>query len=165
MPTFLPVLVFLSGAAGLLYEVVWTRLLVHTLGSTAQAVASVLAAFLGGLAVGAVALGRRADRSTSPLRFYALLEATIAVFAIAFPLLNDVFHRIVLAAESTGTAAAAVRFLGTFVLLLPATAAMGGTIRAVSRRGGARQARGPAVALCAWNTLGATLGCLATVSS
>ena len=99
----------------------------HTLGSTAQAVASVLAAFLGGLAVGAVALGRRADRSTSPLRFYALLEATIAVFAIAFPLLNDVFHRIVLAAESTGTAAAAVRFLGTFVLLLPATAAMGGT--------------------------------------
>src|SRR5262245_58997869 len=150
----LPVLVFLSGAAGLLYEVVWTRLLVHTLGSTAQAVASVLAAFLGGLAVGAVALGRRADRSAVPLRLYAALEATIAIFAIAFPFLNDVFRRIVLASESGAAGGAALRFVGTFVLLLPATAAMGGTIPVLSRMAVVRDklVGRPVGALYAWNT-------------
>ena len=70
----LSLLVLLSGAAGLLYEVIWTRVLVHALGSTAQAVASVLAAFLGGLAVGAATLGRRANRARNPLLFYAALE-------------------------------------------------------------------------------------------
>ncbi|MFN8177605.1 MAG: fused MFS/spermidine synthase [bacterium] len=160
-------LVFLSGAAGLLYEVVWTRLLVHTLGSTAQAVASVLAAFLGGLAVGAVSFGRRADRSASPLRFYAMLEAGIAVFALAFPLLNIAFRHLVLAAEGGGhlsaAALAALRFVGTFVLLLPATAAMGGTIPVLCRLAVVRDkvVGRPAGALYAWNTFGATLGCLA----
>lgn len=157
----LHVLVFVSGAAGLLYEVVWTRMLVHTLGSTAQAVASVLAAFLGGLAVGAVAFGRRADRSASPLRLYAGLEAAIGVWAILFPFLNDAFARLVLAFPAGG---AALRFLGTFALLLPATAAMGGTIPVLCRLAvvSDRAVGRPAGLLYAWNTLGATAGCLAT---
>ncbi len=160
MSTLLYILVFVSGAAGLLYEVVWTRLLVHTLGSTAQAVASVLAAFLGGLAVGAVVIGRRADRVASPLKLYAGLEAAIAVWALVLPALSDVFHRLVLAAPGSPL----VRFGGTFVLLLPATAAMGGTIPVLCRLAviSDRAIGRPAGLLYAWNTFGATLGCLAT---
>ena len=55
-------LFFLSGAAGLVYEVVWSRLLKDVFGVTAHAVAAVLATFLGGLALGSWALGRYADR-------------------------------------------------------------------------------------------------------
>ncbi len=159
MSTLLYVLVFVSGAAGLLYEVVWTRLLVHTLGSTAQAVASVLAAFLGGLAVGAVAFGRRADRSASPLKLYAGLEVAIAIWALLLPVLNDGFHRLVLAAPGSPL----LRFAGTFVLLLPATAAMGGTIPVLCRLAvvSDRAVGRPAGLLYAWNTFGASLGCLA----
>lgn len=159
----LSLLVFVSGAAGLLYEVVWTRLLVHTLGSTAQAVASVLAAFLGGIAVGAWLLGRRADRAASPLRFYAILEAVIAAYALAFPALNAAFRPVVLTAAGTAYSDA-LDFVGTFLLLLPATAAMGGTGPVLCRLVIARDRAvgGPAGRIYAWNTLGASIGCLAT---
>lgn len=159
-------LAFLSGAAGLLYEIVWARLLAHTLGSTAQAVASVLAAFFGGLAAGAAVLGRRAGRSQRPLLLYATLEAVIGAYALAFPFLERGFREFVLAvtpaAGPGGAFPALARFLGVFVLLLPATAAMGGTIPVLCRlavrahhRIGARIG-----ALYAVNTLGGTAGCL-----
>jgi len=166
MSSFLLLLVLVSGGAGLVYEVVWTRMLVHTLGSSAQAVASVLAAFLGGLAIGAAALGRRADRSARPLRFYAALETVIAVHALLFPLLLRAFQPVVLRlaaiGEPTHPLVALARFAGTFVLLLPATAAMGGTIPVLCRWAVRRDdTLGARVALLyAVNTLGAAAGCL-----
>ena len=45
-------MVFLSGAAGLIYQVVWHRYLAILLGAQARATVTVLALFLGGLAVG-----------------------------------------------------------------------------------------------------------------
>src|SRR6478672_2056933 len=79
---------FLSGCAGLLYEVVWTRLLTLHLGHTVAAVSTVLAAFLGGLAVGALAGGAIASRRTprEALRTYAALERVIAASALVVPL-------------------------------------------------------------------------------
>ena len=61
-PGFLPLalvlaLFFLSGALGLVYEVVWSRVMMHVFGSTALAVGTVLAAFMSGLAVGAWLVG------------------------------------------------------------------------------------------------------------
>ena len=57
----------LSGAAGLMYEIVWSRQLVLVFGNTTQAVSAILTGFFGGMAIGAVVGGRAADRVRSPL--------------------------------------------------------------------------------------------------
>ena len=64
----------LSGAAGLIYEVVWARQLVLVFGNTTQAVSAILTGFFGGIAIGSVIGGRIADRARRPLRMYGLLE-------------------------------------------------------------------------------------------
>src|SRR6185436_10478162 len=82
----------LSGAAALVYEITWTRLLTLQMGQTVAAVSTVLAAFMGGLAAGSW-LGSRIDRRWSDrptadrarLRAYAALELLVAVFALALP--------------------------------------------------------------------------------
>src|SRR5262245_56328691 len=79
--------VFVSGVAGLMHQVVWARLLVQLIGATAHAQAAVLGVFMGGLAVGAVALGRRADRTARPLMLYAGLEALIGGYCLLLPVL------------------------------------------------------------------------------
>ncbi|MEO8679486.1 MAG: spermine synthase, partial [Vicinamibacterales bacterium] len=76
-----------SGLAGLIYEVSWTRLLTLYIGHTTAAASAVVAAFLGGLAVGAWAGGAIASR-LSPrrsLHTYIGLELAVAVFAIVLP--------------------------------------------------------------------------------
>jgi spermidine synthase len=79
------VLFFMSGAAGLIYEVCWTRLLRLPMGNTVYSMAAVLTAFMGGLALGSWLAGRRIDRGGQPLRIYALLEGAIGVFCLALP--------------------------------------------------------------------------------
>lgn len=76
-----------SGAAGLLYEVAWARLLTLYLGHGIAAVSTVLAAFMGGLAAGAAVGGRVAPRLTASraLRVYAVLEAAVGALALALP--------------------------------------------------------------------------------
>src|SRR5690349_7548053 len=69
---------FLSGVAGLLYEVVWSKQLSLVLGNSLHAISTVVAAFLCGLALGAWALGRRIARGRAGARRYALLELGIA---------------------------------------------------------------------------------------
>ena len=79
-----------SGAAALVYEVTWTRLLTLQLGHTVAAASTVLAAFMGGLALGswlAPALGafagpRPSDASRGGLRTYAILEVIVALCAL-----------------------------------------------------------------------------------
>src|SRR5438309_5710519 len=80
-----------SGAAALVYEVVWTRLLTLQLGHSVAAASTVLAAFMGGLACGAWAAGRfLVDRPhlrhLPPLTLYATLEIIIAGSALLLPL-------------------------------------------------------------------------------
>src|SRR4051794_20594247 len=72
---------FLSGLAGVMHEVVWSRQLVVLLGAETYAQAVVLAVFMGGLAVGAVVLGGRADRGR-PLSLYITLELLVAAYAL-----------------------------------------------------------------------------------
>ena len=59
----------LSGAAGLIYEIVWSRQLVLVFGNTTQAVSAILAGFFGGMAIGSIVGGRIADRTRSPIRY------------------------------------------------------------------------------------------------
>src|SRR5262245_39205954 len=98
------VLTVLTGAAALVYEVVWQKYLAILLGSHGEATAAVLALFLGGLAAGYAIFGRltrrlvaRSRRTGAPARLlltYALVEAGIGVYALLFPGLFGVAQRI-----------------------------------------------------------------------
>ncbi|HEY6121298.1 MAG TPA: fused MFS/spermidine synthase [Pyrinomonadaceae bacterium] len=79
-----------SGATGLIYEVLWARMLGLVFGATTLAVSTVLAAFMGGLSLGS-ALAGRFPVVKRPLRFYGLLEIGIAAYAILVP---SLFHHV-----------------------------------------------------------------------
>ena len=84
---------FLSGASGLMLEMLWTRMLTLVFGSTTLAVSTVLTAFMGGLGLGSYLAGRYADRIKNPVRAYALAEAGIGVYALLVPLVIDALSR------------------------------------------------------------------------
>ena len=126
-----------SGAAGLIYEVIWSRLLTYVFGATLLAVSTVLASFMGGLALGSFALGQAADRMRRPLRFYAFLELGIAAGALAVPLLLRLLQSVAGEALGDPSIPFAVRNLARFgvnfaVLLVPTTL-MGATLPVLSR--------------------------------
>src|SRR5260370_1241125 len=75
----------LSGAAGLIYEIVWSRQLVLVFGNTTQAISAILTGFFAGLVIGALVGGRIADRVRSPLRMYGLLEILLVGVVLATP--------------------------------------------------------------------------------
>ena len=154
-----------SGFAGLGYQIVWTRQSALWLGHEAAAVLAMVAAFFGGLAVGALALGPRIDRSPRPALWYAGCEAMIGSWSLLLVLLLGpatgwLLGRI--GAQPTPAWQWCVAFCGTFVLLLPATAAMGATLPAMERALAQMHRRGASIAgLYAGNTFGAVLGVLA----
>ncbi|MFL9981769.1 fused MFS/spermidine synthase [Paraburkholderia sediminicola] len=84
LPIAWPVLLlFISGAASLIYQVLWIKQLALVVGVEVQAVTTGVSAFFAGLAVGGWIFGRLADRLARPLRLYALLEAGVLVLALA----------------------------------------------------------------------------------
>src|SRR5206468_12530635 len=88
---------FLSGATGLVYEVIWVRLTGLVFGNTSHAIAVVLGAFMSGLALGSWWLGRKADRVDSALRLYGFLEIGIGISASLVPLAFRSFDLVYLA--------------------------------------------------------------------
>jgi predicted membrane-bound spermidine synthase len=84
MLIFLCVIFVLSGAAGLVYESIWTRYLGLFVGHGAYAQVLVLVIFLGGMSLGALAVGRRAEQVRRPLRLYAAVELAVGVFGLLF---------------------------------------------------------------------------------
>lgn len=158
------VLFFLSGATGLVYEVAWTRMLTLVFGHTVHAVSTVLAAFMGGLALGSWIASRFADRLRRPLVVYGALEIGIALFALAVPPVFDrldvVFGPIYRSLGEHDLVFGAARFALCFAILLVPTILMGATLpilsHAIASGGplGARLGR-----LYALNTLGAVTGC------
>jgi spermidine synthase len=159
------VLMAASGFAGLGYQIVWTQQCALWLGHEAAAVLAVVAAFFGGLAVGALALGPRIERSDHPARWYAACEATIALWSAVLLTLLAPFGEAVLVVTGVQPSPAwqwTVAFCATFVVLLPATAAMGATLPAIERVFADRRAGARSIAPhYAANTFGATLGVLA----
>ena len=157
-------LFFLSGACGLVYEVVWMRQLTLVFGATAFATSTILAAFFTGLALGSFVFGRVADRRDDPLRVYALLEAGVGVFAFLMPWLLagvTVVYVEVARRWSIGYYAInGVRFALSFLVLLAPATLMGGTLPVVVKYFARRPARiGRDIGrLYAVNTAGAVLG-------
>jgi spermidine synthase len=127
----------LSGMAGLVYEVVWVRLLTLIFGTTTFAVSTVLAAFMAGLALGSYLIGRIVDRLRSPLMAYGLLEIGIGVYAILMPwifkMLDAVYIQLFDENISNFTAYSLTRFAFSLLVLLVPTTLMGGTLPALSR--------------------------------
>jgi len=176
----------LSGAAALLYEVAWLRLLTMTMGHTTGAAGAVLAAFMGGLAIGAWVAGRFTDtlERRRALRVYAALEGAIAVCALAMPFALGTLQPLLAWAYADGTGGALfgmTRLATSIALIALPGAAMGASfpvgIRAVSVVGakGARGTggKGPTGAagangarevaeLYAANTIGAAIGAALT---
>ncbi|MDH3255385.1 MAG: fused MFS/spermidine synthase, partial [Acidobacteriota bacterium] len=159
-------LVFLSGAAALTYEIVWGRQLATFLGITTYAHTIVLASFMAGLGIGSLTIGRLADRWRDPLRLFACLEAGIGLFGLAtlalVPVLQTAYVAIAPDAP-TGWGANAARLLMAGLAVLPPTVLMGGTLPALvkSLRLASESLSRTVSALYFFNTLGAAAGALA----
>ena len=155
----------LSGAAGLMYEVVWSRQLVLVFGNTTQAVSTILTGFFGGMAIGSFVGGRLADRVRSPLRLYGLLELILVVVVVATPvtfrLLHEVYRGIYGSIEGQPLLLALLRFGLAVLALAPATVLMGATLPTLTRQLTRERHLSAAFGrLYTANTLGAILGTL-----
>lgn len=164
MRTRLPLAFFLlSGACGLVYEVVWTRHFALSLGAASYSVATVLAAYMGGLALGSW-LATRVRPRVAPLALYGLLELGVAVWALLLPTLLAATEPVLRWAYHDGNASfttfVAVRFAFSVLLLVVPTTCMGATLPVLCRhflRDPERLGRGVG-ALYALNALGAVAG-------
>ncbi|MBP0630166.1 fused MFS/spermidine synthase [Cupriavidus sp. AcVe19-1a] len=152
-------LLFLSGTAGLIYQVLWIKQLALVVGVDVHAITTAVGAFFAGLALGGWLFGRVADRHARPLRLYAWLEIAVLVLAIGATLaLARAAAPFAWLESRVGLLAWALPFV---LVILPA-AAMGGTLpvlmRALASRAGQVGTHGGS--LYAANTAGAIAGTL-----
>lgn len=156
---------FFSGLAGLVYEVVWTRMLTQVFGNTTYAIATVLSAFMAGLAIGSYLFGRVADRGKNDFLLYGILEAGVGIYGFAVPWLfqagQQVYIPLFRLNDSYPYVFNLLLFFLSFLLLVFPTLLMGATLPVLSRffvhsftHLGRRVGD-----LYATNTLGAVLGC------
>jgi len=121
-----------SGAAGLIYQVVWSRELVLVFGNTTQAVATIVTAFMAGLGFGSLVGGRRASRTANPLALYGMVELAVAVYALllpfAFASLGDLYRGVYPSLVEHPAGLTAVRLLLALAAVAPATFLMGMTL-------------------------------------
>lgn len=127
----------LSGAAALMYEVIWTRELSLLFGSSVYAVSTMLTAFMSGLTIGAYIGGKLADRIKNLYRTFGMLEFGIGVFGlITFPIINNlspVYFYIYNLFRENFYAFFLVQFLLAFLIMLIPTSLMGATFPVVSK--------------------------------
>ena len=122
---------FISGAAGLIYQISWMKALSRVFGSTTYAVTAGLCAFMAGLALGSWLLGRYAEQTCDPLRLYGWIELGIAVTGAASLAgiwwVRWVYLRTYPALANFPALLLGYRFVTSFLILLLPTTLMGGT--------------------------------------
>lgn len=157
----------LSGVAGLVYEVLWTRYLGLLVGHSAYAQVIVLAVFLGGMGAGALLTSAWSTRLADPLRWYARIEILIGLFGFAFDpvfrgLMGTVFEHL-LPAAGTGLASLAATWAVASLAILPQSLLLGATFplmtAGILRRQSAQPGRVLAM-LYGANSGGAAIGAL-----
>lgn len=131
---------FVSGAAGLIYEVLWERLIEKVIGSTPFSVAAVLCVFMAGLAAGSYVAGKYADRLKSKsglLAFYGKIEIGVGLYALLLPfLINGTlpFYRLIYdPLLNHFWLYHIITFLGCTLLLIIPTGLMGATLPVLCR--------------------------------
>ncbi|MGY6567737.1 MAG: hypothetical protein ACXIVE_01960, partial [Salinarimonas sp.] len=160
-------LFFVSGAAALIYQVLWVRELGLLFGATAEAAALTIAIFFAGIALGGYVFGRIAARSANPLRLFGLVEIGVAVTALGHFLVADAYFALYPTLYGmVGHAPVletAMKALVATTILLPPAFLMGGTLPLMGQHLiRSREALGRlGSALYAVNTLGGATGALA----
>ena len=167
MTLLLTIVFIFSGAAGLMYESIWTRYLGLFVGHSAYAQIIVLVIFLGGMSVGAMAVGRRSQTLREPLLWYAIVEVIIGLIGLAF---HDVFRlTTALAYDSifpslpAGFVLTTVKWLIAALLILPQSILLGATFPLMTAGVLRRRVSEPGRMLSQLyfaNSLGAALGVL-----
>lgn len=157
---------FLSGATGLVYEVIWVRLTGLVFGNTSHAIAVVLGAFMCGLALGSWTLGRYADRVPRALNLYGKLEIGIGIFAALVPFvfrsLHSVYWAVTPSIQGIPGGSVILRFVTSFAVLLVPTFLMGGTLPVLAKffTQTVQEVQRKVGLLYALNTFGAAFGTL-----
>ena len=159
---------FLSGLAGLVYETAWTREFAFVFGTSNLAVATVLAAYMAGLASGAALAARFAHRVRRPVLAYGLLELGVGLTALAVPLAVHASRALYVGlfggqADLPGAGGVPTAFfylICSFVILMVPTAMMGATLPLLARHAVRREEEiGTRIGLLyAANTAGAVAG-------
>jgi spermidine synthase len=159
-------LFYVSGIAGLIYQVLWLRRLSVIFGVTVYAASTVLAAFMAGLAIGSALSSRVLQRGIAPLAAFGVAEILIGVTGLLSPFLLDAASFLYVAlygiAPDSLSVLTLARLVSSFAILALPTTMMGITLplltAAVSRR---QESAGTGVSwLYAFNTLGAMTGTL-----
>lgn len=157
---------FLSGATGLVYEVVWAKALAAVLGSSGLAQVVTLATFLGGLAIGYARLGARVDREPDPLAFYGRLELGVAAAGLWSLVAIQLFHLLAGALQGLGGLSApafmGLRLVAAIATMAPGAILMGGTLPALGRHlaGSLAAVQASVARLYFLNSLGGAFGAL-----
>ena len=171
MPLLLVVVFVFSGAAGLIYESIWSRYLGLFVGHSADAQVIVLVIYLGGMSLGAALAARRAERIREPLVGYAAVEVTVGLIGLLF---HEIFQSVTGLAYSTifpalagGPLLIVVKWALAGLLILPQSILLGttfplmsaGLLRLVSRDGSSNSGRVLSILYFA-NSIGASVGVL-----
>jgi spermidine synthase len=133
---FLPALILLfvgSGAAALIYEVVWFQMLSLSLGSSAISLGVLLGTFMGGMCLGALLLPRFVPTTSHPVRVYAQLEAGIGIAGLIILFVLPYAGGLYTTIGGPGFGGLLVRGLIAALCLLPPTLLMGATLPAIAR--------------------------------
>lgn len=163
------VMFFLSGAAGLVYQVVWARLFGLIFGNTIFASSTVLAAFMAGLAIGSFFFGKYITKhklKQNGLKLYFIMELLVGTFGVAMPwvvdLLGGLYTGLFRSAEPSFAVLTAFRFVMSFLVLVIPCVFMGATLPVLSATivEKAPEKKGVIGRLYGINTLGAVAGCL-----
>src|SRR5687767_427591 len=131
LPAGLAISFVLSGAAGLAYELVWTRYLALLVGHAAYAQVLVLAVYLGGTAAGSLLVAGRSRRLARPLRAYAGVEGALAAFGLAFHGLylagQALLYGVLAPSVDSGAALGMASWAVAILLILPQAVLLGTT--------------------------------------
>ncbi|MEE9610175.1 MAG: fused MFS/spermidine synthase, partial [Desulfatiglandales bacterium] len=135
-PLILTFLLF-SGFCGLIYEILWMKMLTLVIGNTIFSITTVLTAFMGGLALGSFLAGRFIDKIKDPLRIYGILEGGIGAYALLLPLFiagtEPLFRFIYQNIDPSFYAFSLIRFFVCGIILLVPTTLMGATLPILSK--------------------------------
>ncbi|MEA3245418.1 MAG: spermidine synthase [Gemmatimonadota bacterium] len=171
MPALLTLVFILSGAAGLMYESIWSRYLGLFVGHAAYAQVIVLVIYLGGMSLGAALAARRSERIREPLIGYAVIEIAVGVIGLFF---HEIFqastamaYRSVFPALAGSPMLVVVKWSLAALLILPQAVLLGmtfplmtaGFLRRVSPDGRANSGRVLGILYFA-NSVGAAVGVL-----
>lgn len=155
-----------SGMTGLIYQVVWTKLLTLVFGVTLLAISTVLSSFFGGLALGSWLGGKWVDRRGQGFKWYGAAEMLIGLYAVLFPLLLEANNHVyAMLAHGSGFGfygLSLIKFALAALILIVPTTLMGATLPMLSRAVAGPQNRfaRDVGGLYTVNTVGAIIGAI-----